>query len=116
MHKNPSDNESDKDYERSLYFVIDNLGCMSDQKQIRSLSTLLSEQTVTDNISKLGFIEVESGISSSEGKFWRKRLFCRQAEMVTVSEEIGDYWPKDPVISIYGSDNTIKEIMREHSQ
>jgi hypothetical protein len=38
-------------------------------------------------------------------------LYIKGDEMVSVSEELGDYWPKDPVISICGLPNTIKTIL-----
>jgi hypothetical protein len=38
-------------------------------------------------------------------------LFVRGEERVSVSDEIGDVYPKDPVITICGSTSTISKIV-----
>jgi hypothetical protein len=47
----------------------------------------------------------------ANGKFWREILYSNGNERVTVSEEIGDAYPKDPVITICASSSTISEVI-----
>jgi hypothetical protein len=47
----------------------------------------------------------------TDGKFWRKILYTNGNETITVSEEIGDAYPKDPIITICASKNTISKVI-----
>ncbi|MFL6392040.1 MAG: hypothetical protein ACJ71E_08335 [Nitrososphaeraceae archaeon] len=47
----------------------------------------------------------------ADGKFWRKMLYSNGNETITVSEEIGDAYPKDPIITICASNNTISKVI-----
>ena len=80
-------------------------------EKLKSISVLISEEIVCNSLEKLGFLEQETATTSSEGKFWRKILYKKGEEVISVSEEIGDYWPKDPIISICGLSTTIKTIL-----
>ena len=40
-----------------------------------------------------------------------KVLYINGNETITVSEEIGDAYPKDPIITICASDNTISKVI-----
>ncbi len=81
------------------------------EKKLKSISVFIPEEVVCASLEKIGFIQEENATTSSDGKFWKKMLYIKGDEMVSVSEELGDYWPKDPVISICGLPNTIKTIL-----
>lgn len=81
------------------------------EKKIRSISVFLPEEVVCNSLQKIGFVEQETATTSSDGKFWKKTLYAKGEETISVSEEIGDYWPKDPIISICGLPSTIKTIL-----
>jgi len=81
------------------------------EKKLKSISVLIPEEVVCTSLEKIGFIQEETATTSSDGKFWKKMLYIKGDEVVSVSEELGDYWPKDPVISICGLPSTIKTIL-----
>jgi hypothetical protein len=39
-------------------------------------------------------------------------LYVRGSETISVSEEIGDAYPKDPIITICGTRNTISRVVK----
>jgi hypothetical protein len=39
-------------------------------------------------------------------------LYVKESETISVSEEIGDAYPKDPIITICGSRNTISKVVK----
>jgi hypothetical protein len=47
----------------------------------------------------------------ADGKFWRKILYSNGNETITVSEEIGYAYPKDPIITICASSSTISKVI-----
>lgn len=81
------------------------------EKKLKSISVFIPEDVVCASLEKIGFVQIDSVTTSSDGKFWKKMLYVKGEEIVSVSEELGDYWPKDPVISICCSPNTIKTIL-----
>jgi len=81
------------------------------EKKLKSISVFIPEEVVCTSLEKIGFIQEETATTSSDGKFWKKMLYIKGDEVVSVSEELGDYWPKDPVISICGLPSTIKTIL-----
>ena len=81
------------------------------EKKIRSISVFIPEEVVCASLEKIGFVQMDDVITSSDGKFWKKMLYVKDEEVVSVSEELGDYWPKDPVISICCLPHTIKTIL-----
>ena len=81
------------------------------EKKIRSISVFIPEEVVCASLEKIGFVQMDDVITSSDGKFWKKMLYVKDEEVVSVSEELGDYWPKDPVISICCLPRTIKTIL-----
>ena len=81
------------------------------EKKIRSISVFIPEEVVCASLEKIGFVQMDDVITSSDGKFWKKTLYVKDEEVVSVSEELGDYWPKDPVISICCLPHTIKTIL-----
>jgi len=81
------------------------------EKKLRSISVFIPEEVVCTSLEKIGFVQTDSATTSSDGKFWKKMLYVKGKEVISVSEELGDYWPKDPIISICGLPSTIKTIL-----
>ena len=81
------------------------------EKKLKSISVFIPEEVVCSGLEKIGFVQTESAITTSDEKFWKKTLYVKNDEVVSVSEELGDYWPKDPIISICGLPSTIKTIL-----
>ena len=81
------------------------------EKKLKSISVFLPEEVVCSSLQKIGFVEQETATTSSDGKFWKKTLYVKGEETISISEELGDYWPKDPIISICGLPSTIKTIL-----
>ena len=86
---------------------------MPTKHKLKSISVLIPLQKVSASISQLDFSL--DGITTivAEGKFWRKMLFVNGEETITVSDEIGDAYPKDPVVTICGSTDTVSRITEE---
>ena len=84
---------------------------MPSEKKLKSVSVFLPEEVVCETLERIGFLESEAVFTSSDGKFWKRTLYIRDDEVISVSEEIGDYWPKDPIISICGLSKTIKAVL-----
>ena len=80
-------------------------------EKLRSISVFIPEEIVCASLEKIGFVHTDSATTSSDGKFWKKMLYIKGEEAIFVSEELGDYWPKDPIISICGLPSTIKTIL-----
>jgi len=83
---------------------------MKEQK-VKSISVLVPTDKVHTSLLEMGFSVYSTATTVSDGRFWNKLLFVRGEERVSVSEEIGDVYPKDPVITICGSTNTISKIV-----
>jgi len=81
------------------------------EKKLKSISVFIPEEVVCASLEKIGFIQEENASTSTDGKFWKKTLYIKGDEIISVSEELGDYWPKDPIISICGLPSTIKTIL-----
>lgn len=81
------------------------------EKKLKSISVFVPEEVVCESLERIGFEQTDTAITSSDGKFWRKTLYVKGEEIISVSEELGDYWPKDPIISIYGLPDTIKTVL-----
>jgi len=79
--------------------------------KVKSISVLVSTDKVNASLLEMGFSVYSTATTVSDGRFWNKLLFVRGEERVSVSEEIGDVYPKDPVITICGSTDTISEIV-----
>jgi hypothetical protein len=76
---------------------------MRNKQKLKSISVLIPLQEVSASISQLDFSL--DGITTivAEGKFWKRMLYVNGEETISVSEEIGDAYPKDPIITICGS-------------
>ena len=84
---------------------------MLSEKKLKSISVFVPEEIVCSSLEKSGFVLQETVTISSDGKFWEKTLYVKGDESISVSEELGDYWPKDPIVSICGLPNTIQKIL-----
>ncbi|HKU48393.1 MAG TPA: hypothetical protein VJP79_00460 [Nitrososphaera sp.] len=82
------------------------------EQKLKSISVLVPLETVQDSLSEIGFLLDDTVTIIADGKFWSKMLYVRGQETISVSEEIGDAYPKDPIISICGSSNTISHVVR----
>ena len=78
---------------------------------VKSIAVWIPSDRVHPSLLEMGFSIFDTTTTVSDGKFWSKKLFIRHEERVSVSEEIGDVYPKDPVITICGSTNTINKII-----
>ena len=81
-------------------------------QKIKSISVLVPIETVQSSLSELGFVLDDTVTVVTGGKFWSKMLYVRSTETISVSEEIGDAYPKDPIITICGSRATISKVIK----
>jgi hypothetical protein len=82
---------------------------MKDLK-IKSIAAFVPAEKIQASLLEMGFSVRGTATMVSDGKFWTRTLFVRGAETVSLSDEIGDAYPKDPVITIHGSSRTISRI------
>jgi hypothetical protein len=84
---------------------------MRHKNRLKSISVYVPIEKVEANLSEIGFLLMGSNTIVANGKFWNKMLYVNQDERISVSEEIGDAYPKDPIITICGSKETILSII-----
>jgi hypothetical protein len=84
---------------------------MRHNQRLKSIFVYIPIEKVEANLLEIGFQCVGSSTIVADGKFWKKMLYVNKEEKISVSEEIGDAYPKDPVITICGSNHTISIIM-----
>lgn len=84
---------------------------MRRNQQLKSISVYVPIEKVEASLSEIGFQCVGSSTIVADGKFWKKMLYVNKEETISVSEEIGDAYPKDPIITICGSKYTISSII-----
>lgn len=82
------------------------------QKLLKSISVLVPLERVQSSLSEIGFLLDDTATIVADGKFWSKMLYVRGEETISVSEEIGDAYPKDPIITICGSKTTISKVVK----
>jgi hypothetical protein len=82
------------------------------EQQLKSISVLVPLERVEASLSEIGFLLQDSATIVADGKFWKRLLYARGDETISVSEEIGDAYPKDPIITICGSKSTITHVVR----
>lgn len=81
--------------------------------KLKSLSLFIPVETVLKEIYDLGFKEVASATIITNEKFWSKKVFKKNQEYITVSDEIGDAdYLRDPIVTMYGNQNTIKTMSK----
>ena len=85
---------------------------MAENLHLRSIAVLVPLERIQASLSEIGFTMEESVTIVADGKFWKKMLYGNGTETVSVSEEIGDAYPKDPVITICGLKKTISHVVR----
>jgi hypothetical protein len=81
------------------------------QQKLKSISVFVPLVTIERNLSEIGFSVKGSTTIVADGKFWRKILYSNGNETITVSEEIGYTYPKDPMITICASSSTISKVI-----
>ncbi len=101
--------------DRFLYLRCEHVTVVSTGRgaqKLKSISVFVPLETVQSSITKIGFMLEDTVTVVSGGKFWSRMLYSRGAETISISEEIGDAYPKDPIITICGSRNTISTVVR----
>ena len=83
---------------------------MRHKNRLKSISVYVPIEKVEASLSENGFLLVGSSTIVANGKFWNKMLYVNKDETISVSEELGDAYPKDPIITICGSKHTISSI------
>jgi len=81
------------------------------EQKLKSISVLVPLEKVQVSLSEIGFMLEHTATIVADGKFWSKMLYVRGDETISVSEEIGDAYPKDPIITICGSKMTISKVV-----
>ena len=82
------------------------------EQKLKSISVLVPLETVQASLAEIGFSINDTVTIVADGKFWSKMLYIRDNETISVSEEIGDAYPKDPIITICGSRSTISRVVK----
>ena len=80
---------------------------MKGVQKLKSISVLVPLERVQTSLSEVGFLLDDTVTLVSDGKFWNKMLYVMGDETISGSDEIGDAYPKDPIITICGSKVTI---------
>lgn len=78
--------------------------------KLKSIAVLVPAERIQASLQEMGFSLQSTATTVSDGKFWDRLLYVKGAERVSLSEEMGDAYPKDPIITIYGSSRTIDRI------
>lgn len=78
--------------------------------RLKSLAVLVPVERIQNSLFEMGFSLQGDATMVADGKFWKRMLYVRGSETVCLSEEMGDVYPKDPVITICGSAKTISKI------
>lgn len=76
--------------------------------KMKSLSLFIPVEIVLKEIFELDFKEIASATIITDGKFWSKKVFKKNQEVITVSDEIGDAdYLRDPIVTMYGKKKTV---------
>jgi hypothetical protein len=86
---------------------------MKGEQKLKSISVSVPLERVQASLSEIGFLLSDTVTIVADGKFWNKMLYVRGDETISVSEEIGDAYPKDPIITVCGSMNTISKVVKD---
>jgi hypothetical protein len=84
---------------------------MRNKQKLKSISVVVSLEKIESKLSEIGFLLNGTTTIVADGKFWKKMLYVKREETISVSEEIGDAFPKDPIITICGSKNTVSKVI-----
>ena len=82
------------------------------EQKLKSISVLVPLETVQASLAEIGFLLSDTVTIVADGKFWSKMLYVKGGETISVSEEIGDAYPKDPIITICGTRITISKVVK----
>ena len=82
------------------------------EQRLKPLSVRVPLETVQASLAEIGFLLDDTVTIVADGKFWSKLLYTRGNETISVSEELGDAYPKDPIITICGTRNTISAVVK----
>lgn len=82
------------------------------EQKLKSISVLVPLEKVEASLTEIGFMLQDSATVVTDGKFWKRMLYAKGDETISVSEEIGDAYPKDPIITICGSKSTITHVVK----
>ena len=85
---------------------------MKGVQKLKSISVFVPLERVQASLSEIGFLLDDTVTIVAGGKFWNRMLYIRGGETISVSEEIGDAYPKDPIITICGSRMTISKVVK----
>jgi len=79
--------------------------------RLKSMPSIAPLAAVEAKLLELGFSLISEATVVSDTRFWRRRLYTNGYEVVTLSDEIGRlYNLKDPVVTIYGKEETIEAL------
>lgn len=84
---------------------------MQNKQELKSISVFIPLEKIEYNLSEIGFSINGTTTIVADGKFWKKMLYIKDHERISISEEIGDAYPKDPIITICASKSTISKII-----
>jgi hypothetical protein len=84
---------------------------MQKEQKLKSISVFVPLEKIESNLSEIGFLINGTIVIVADGKFWKKMLYTKGEERISVSEEIGNAYPKDPIITICASNNTISKVI-----
>jgi hypothetical protein len=84
---------------------------MRNKQKLKSISVFVPLEKIEPILSEIGFLLNGSTTIVADGKFWRKMLYVSGKETISLSREIGEAYPKDPIITICGSKNTISKVI-----
>jgi hypothetical protein len=84
---------------------------MQKEQKLKSISVFVPLEKIESNLSEIGFLINGTIVIVADGKFWKKILYTKGEERISVSEEIGNAYPKDPIITICASNNTISKVI-----
>jgi hypothetical protein len=84
---------------------------MQNKQELKSISVFVPLEKIEPNLSEIGFSINGTTTIVADGKFWKKMLYTKGNERISISEEIGDTYPKDPIITICASRNTISRVI-----
>ena len=77
------------------------------------MSLLVPIEKVKDKLGEMNFSLIMISTIIGGGKFWKKGLYTNGEDTIHVSHEIGDAYPKDPIITICGCNETISRVVEE---
>jgi len=86
---------------------------MKGEQKLKSISVFVPLERVQASLSEIGFLLNDTVTIVADGKFWNRMLYVRGDETISISEEIGDAYPKDPIITVCGSMKTISKVVKD---